>query len=403
MCHRSPVRRILLLALIAISIAFYIYRNAVVAPRYIDASPSDFSHYHDAARAMAAGQSPYTVHNFDYPPLVAMIVRPLAGMSYEEARWLWFLLNHAALLAAAVVAWRALGGGLGAAAAVAAAWGLCGTAAENLVLGQIGPVILLLIALAGLTEPAGPIAIATAMKFFPGIALLREALARRWTSLAAGVAITAILIVVPLRSIAALPGPAFPASAGYWMGTPALLNVSLPAVAWRAVDRPRGEALPQNWISGDNPKSLQPETRGRIASVATSLTALAIGAAIIALRRRATSSRTIEIGAWMALAILSSPISWYHYAIVLFPAVAATALDLARNRRFAALAALAVCAGVLTWSHVFAAGRYIAAYGWTAREPLLLHAATVLPAAAALGLFAVLVWRMGAGTAQQPA
>ncbi|MHB0969316.1 MAG: glycosyltransferase family 87 protein [Thermoanaerobaculia bacterium] len=395
------MRRAFLLFLIAISVGFYAYRNVAVASRYVDASPSDFSHYHDAARSMAAGQSPYAVHNFDYPPLVAMIVRPLAGYSYEDARAIWFLLNHVALLAAAFVAWRALGRGLGAAAAVAAAWGLCGTAAENLVLGQIGPVILLLVALAGLIEPAGPLGVAAALKFFPGLALVREAFARRWVSFAAGLAVTAILIALPLRSIAALPGPAFPASAGYWMGTPALLNISLPAVAWRAVDPPRGKALPQNWVSGDNPKSLRPDPRGRFASVATSLIVLLAGAAAIAWRYRVTSCRTIEIGAWMALAILASPIAWYHYAVVLFPAIAAAGLELARSRRFPALAALVACAGVLTWSHVFGAGKYIATYGWTAKEPLLLYAASVLAAAAAAGVFTSLVWILGWETAEQ--
>lgn len=385
------MRRVVLLILIALSVAFYVHRNFVVAPRYVDASPSDFSHYHEAARAMAEGKSPYEVHNFDYPPLVALVVRPLASMDYADARWSWFLVNQAALLLAALATWLALGRTLGALAAVAATWGLCGTVAENLVLGQIAPVILLLIGIALLTEPALPIGVAAALKIFPGLLLARELFARRWASVGVAVATIALLVVLPIRILAPLPGPALPASTGYWMGSPALLNVSIPAIAWRSVDRPSGETLPHNWVSGDNPASMKPDPSGRLASVVTSVIVLLFGAGIIATMRVEEPDRAVETGAWLVLAVLASPIAWYHYAILLFPAIAAAGLALAESRRYAMLALLAIIAAGVTWSHRFAAGRYVETFGWTAREPLLLYIVTVLPAVSAIALFAVLV------------
>jgi hypothetical protein len=110
--------------------------------------PSDFENYYLAARNLAAGESPFAVARYDYPPIIAFVLWPLAQLSYEAARWVWFLVSHGCILGAAVLSWKALGRDRLAAGVVALVWSCGGTLQENLALGQVNPVLLLLIAYA---------------------------------------------------------------------------------------------------------------------------------------------------------------------------------------------------------------------------------------------------------------
>jgi len=73
---------------------------AAVLPTSAD---SDFSNYFVAAQLMLHGKSPFYSPYYDYPPLLACLLTPLAALPYLTARWIWFIFSHICLLAAAAV------------------------------------------------------------------------------------------------------------------------------------------------------------------------------------------------------------------------------------------------------------------------------------------------------------
>lgn len=77
-----------------------------------NAGLSDFRWYYLAAQDVARGESPYLAEGYLYPPLLACLLTPLAGLDYVPARWVWFLFSHGCLLAAAWLIWRQPGIGL---------------------------------------------------------------------------------------------------------------------------------------------------------------------------------------------------------------------------------------------------------------------------------------------------
>jgi hypothetical protein len=100
------------------------------------------------------------------------------------------------------------------------------------------------------------------------------------------------------------------------------------------------------------------------------------------------------MAAAVSLALLASPISWYHYQLLQLPGLALLARRWAsRPVRLLGLAALA--AG-LTWTQVAGVGRYVERYGWTDGAPALLWLASSLVPALALVHFALQVREMRA-------
>ena len=84
-----------------------------------------------------------------------------------------------------------------------------------------------------------------------------------------------------------------------------------------------------------------------------------------------------------------SPIAWYHYQVLLLPAVAwlvARALGGGRWRR--AVVPLLLLA-VATWQHPLSFGAYATRPGWTAEAPLRLWIATSIATAADVTLIAL--------------
>lgn len=80
---------------------------------------SDFRNYYLAAQDIAAGRDAYAralrccnnvVSNdgFNYPPLIAELVRPLTGLSLKAAAQAWLVLNQLMLAGTMLVTWRAL-------------------------------------------------------------------------------------------------------------------------------------------------------------------------------------------------------------------------------------------------------------------------------------------------------
>src|SRR5690242_4924244 len=138
---------ILTTVVVALCCFWYVKENVL---RYTGrlADPSDFIHYHQAARAILHGRSPFGDPEYVYPPLIGFLMAPFGLTDYVTARWIWFLLSHAFLLAAAWLLWRAAGRGRIALCSIAGVWAFGGAAGESLSLGQIGPLLVLVLVLA---------------------------------------------------------------------------------------------------------------------------------------------------------------------------------------------------------------------------------------------------------------
>jgi hypothetical protein len=395
------------LALWIVFAALWTWLEVVVPLRHLDQTAGDFRAYHQAARALAAGVSPYSEPGFIYPPLLPVLMLPLAPLSVGAARVIWFAASQAALLVSLWLTLRALGGGIAALAAVALVWTVGGTVPENLVLGQVNPFLLLALTLALRLLPGRPraaavvIGVAAALKVWPAALLVVFIWRRQWRPLLAGVAAIAVLIAVPAAITAALVDqPGALGERPLRVGSAAPLNVSLPALALRIADPPRGGEMPASWIAGTSPGGFEPWDRhGWIATAVSALVliagalALASGATIrsghpgaaeetLARERRVCA---LELGAMTAVAILAAPVGWYHYQLCQFPAFAVIVeRALAARRSRAALLSLLLLA-VLTRAQAWGFGGYVDRWGWTAQAPAALWLATgAIPVIAAL-------------------
>jgi hypothetical protein len=421
----------ILLVFGSLAVAGYLVFQVVLPARYLPATAGDFGNYYRAGAAVLAGKSPFNVPGFDYPPLLAFLAAPLALLPLEAARWIWFLGSEACLLGAAWLTWRWLGGDRVAGGAVLAVWCLAGTVPENLVLGQVNPLLLVLTAGALYSWDRRPgaagalIGIATALKLWPAVLALGFLAGKRWRALALSAATAAALLAGPWLGIRiALPGPVAPATAGYWRGTPAPLNFSLPAVALRLAEPPRGSGpLPNTWVHGDDPQALRLSTANGALSVAVCLVTLLVGLTVLAastrrrpapgppnrpLEERGLENRPPPDGplpvTLLSLGLLAATLSWYHYQLLQLPGLAWLgarwwpgdggrdgALDGARGpRRFIPLMGLALLGTGLTRGQTLFA-LYVEAFGWTARAPVLLWTVTALVPLLGALLFGLLV------------
>ena len=399
-----PSARAVSLALLGLSLALFVRFDLVESWAYLDRSDGDFQHYHRAGRHLLAGESPYATERFDYPPLVAYVAAPLGALELRDARAVWLAVNALALVGCAVLAWRLAGGDGVALAAVALVTIVAGTEAENLALGQVTPIVLLLVLLAvrwQASRPAlagGALGVAVALKLWPAVLAGTWLLRRRWRPLAT-VGLTAVLLTAGLHLALALtvPAPHVPQSSGYWMGTPAPLNFGLPAVALRLADPPtRGERLPFRWRHGDDPSQVTLTPRQALPSLLTSAALLLMAMAALgrAVARGAPGGRQEVLASLTLLSLcpLASPIAWYHYQLVQLPVVTVLGADAWRRRRGGARAARLVGLALLlvgaTRAQTLGFGAYAARFGWTAEAPLALWAATTAAAAANLVLVA---------------
>jgi hypothetical protein len=361
----------------------YVYLGWIAVWPYVARPESDFVNYFQAARAIVEGRSPFSVPGFDYPPLLAIVVLPLVPLGLEGARWAWFCLGHACLLAAAGLMWRKLGADRAALLAVALVWGVGGTIAENLALGQLNPLLLVLVVLSvgsvrGGAVPSSAIGVATALKLWPGVLLVRDAITGSLRRSLQAALITLGLVVVPMLGVATLlPPPSSPPHAGYWMGTPALNNLSFPGTVLRILDAPKsGAALPQAWIRGNDPAWLVLSVQQRVVSVGVAVIGLALGLILVfvSLRRRgaAQPDPALLTGALVALALAWAPLCWYHYRLLHFVGAAAICSGGLRRRRWSIVGATFLALVVATWTALAMDRLYIGVFGWTAAVPTAL-------------------------------
>lgn len=376
---------------------YYHQTVAIVTPQLIE-TPSDFLPYHQAAQEIVQGNSPYLAPGYIYPPTFAFLLTPLARLDYVTARRIWFGLSQIFLLATAVVVWRAAGADLAAAFWIGIVWALGNAATEALALGQIGPLLTLLVALAltrrGTLQGAS-VGAGFALKLFPGllgfaVLLRRERRAIGWMFLSALIA-----VLLPWAAVATfLKGPI--ATGGAWTGTPATLSWSLPSVVLRILDPPKQVyPLPQSWVDGTDLERFRMPIHLGLISIAVSLAVLLSG--LYFLWRKVHFRLTPAQAPWvmaalLALALAASPISWTHYQVIQYPGVALLLIHLWRRRAWGTLIPAIVLASLLYPVPVKILGDYYERYhNWTAASLSTLYIWTSVTPLASLGLFVVFV------------
>jgi hypothetical protein len=373
--------------------------------------PSDFRVYHEAAQGVLAKRSPFATDGYIYPPLLAYLLAPLAPVSYVSARWVWFLLSQGCLLAAAWLMWKSMGRDWTAACFIAFVWALGGSAAEGLALGQLGPPLVLVLAIAYTQRgwrPAAAAGFGLALKFIPGVLAVALLLRRDWRGLSVFAGVAVALLAIPWSFTACcLDGPKTPAGTDTWTGTPATLSWSLPSVALRILDPPKpgADSLPFNWEFGSALPQLRLPAARRWISIGVASTTMLVGLALLVFftkGRLSPAQLPFAMASLISLTLAASPVCWTHYQVMQYPAAALLLCHAWRSRLWILFGAALACAALLYPLPVAILTVYYEKYGkWTAASPATLYIWTSVTPLAALGLFGLLL-RAAARTSRGP-
>ncbi len=379
---------------------FLYVRETIVRVVPALAGPSDFLVYQQGAVQVVNGNSPFTAVRYFYPPLLALLLTPIARLDYVVGRWLWFLFSQLCLLGSAWLLWRFLGRDWTAACIIALVWATGGAAFENLYLGQLGPQLLLLFVLAYTRTgwfQGSALGLAAALKVFPGLAAAALLLAPSRRAFVSFIVAAAALSAIPwIIVVAALSGPRKPVGESFVAGTPAILSWSLPSVALRALDPPReGMPFPRNWEIGNDAPSLQLPLRDRVVSLSVAAVTFFGGTALVFFTTRGRLSSAgvpWAMAAFVALSLASLPYAWTHYQLFQYPAVAMLLCYLWRSRRWGLGAFVLVCGALLYPLPVAVLRRYYEQRGgsWAPAAPVTLFFWTSVAPLASLALFGVL-------------
>jgi hypothetical protein len=314
---------------------------------------SDFRDYYLAARHVVHGESPYLSEGYIYPPLLALLMAPLGALSYLTARWVWFVFSQGCLLGAAWLIYRYLGRGLLAACWVALVWAGGRAAGEAVGVGQLGPELALLLAIAYTAadwrQGAG-LGLGIALKFLPGPCAIGLAMARCWRALSVAILCSllgALSFVIAWFALAGPPAPPHPAA--FLAGTPAVLSWSLPSVALRIMDPPApGRGLP--WANEFALQSLNlpPAARRVGLGVAVATFTLGIGVLLAVTLGRVSRDRLpLTMASLTTLTLVAAPVSWAHYQLMQFPGMALFAGGLALRGAWKKMGFVLLCAAFL--------------------------------------------------------
>jgi hypothetical protein len=147
----ATTRRLLLVLLVAAAIAFgwFDVRQRARLDRGLSRHRTDFTVYTSASRALFAGEDPYEARSprgwrYVYPPLLAIVVRPLLALPVEDAATVWYGLSALALALAVVATARAIGPPAGSRAAAVAALLCAGFLVQTFQRGQVTVLLLAL-------------------------------------------------------------------------------------------------------------------------------------------------------------------------------------------------------------------------------------------------------------------
>jgi len=373
------------------------------------AALSDFRWYYLAADHVLDGESPYLSEGYIYPPFLACVLTPLAYLEYVPARWVWFLVSHACLLAAAWLIWRELGSNRLAGCVVATVWALGGAAGESLALGQIGPELTLLLAAAYTLKRRGPgecVGTGFAVKFIPGLLCVVFALRRNFRALLQAAMTAFVLTVIPWAFVVYyLSGPNVPAHTDYLAGTPSVISWSLPSVALRIYEPFRfGKRMPLDWITGNGLQTLELSSEQRLVSLGVALTTLMLGCLILAARVRfKLDARQVPLAsaAIVALALAASPVCWTHYQIMQYPGVALFLTHAASRRLWWLLGVGTASAALLYPIPVVVLRAYYEQNSNWPNSPIVMYFWTSVPAIASVVLFGLITRELTRITAER--
>jgi len=377
--------------------------------RYLS-SESDFSAYYRAAKAVLSGQSPYENPAYFYPPVVAFLTAPFGLTDYVTARWIWFALSQVFLLSAAWLLWRASGRSRIALCCIASVWAFGGAAQESLNVGQMGPLLVFLIAIA--LSQRGPlqdaaVGIGFVLKYIPGVLAVALILNRR-RALVTLAWIVALGTILPWAILFwAFPGAKTPTSANYWMGTPDMFSWSIPSLLLRLLDPiTPGASLPQNWLFGHEAAELHlaPALRWISASAAIATLGAGIVALLLVCRGRLTRLQVPwAMAGLVSLSLIAAPVCWTHYQILQYPGVALLLADSIRRRAWGMLAAVIACfALVYQLPQAILTAYHDQHSGWTTASPALLYVWTSVAPLACVALFGIALWKVRRSRIENP-
>jgi hypothetical protein len=292
----------------------------------------DFGQYYRAAVDVGRGLSPYRDYmqsggaydigyGFNYPPLVAEMLRPLTALSEPAAFRAWTCINYALVAIAAVAAWLTVRGrvGRGALLLLALAALLFLPLYQGLYLGNLHVFLLASLAICGLAlsrERAGPAAVvltvAAAVKVLPLLAAPvlggRPATSRHARDVLPYVLAVAVfaafLLAVPwtgeylfhvLPRLSRKAGDLAPGGLSYGL----LVNESLPGALARAEVLIFGRRVPLA------------DQAGTVISAA-----MFVATCVVTSRRRAGDSAVVALAAFVSLIPIVSTITWAHHLVL---------------------------------------------------------------------------------------
>ncbi|HKQ75801.1 MAG TPA: glycosyltransferase family 87 protein [Blastocatellia bacterium] len=363
------------LLLLALLSGYSGFQLAIHSLKPENVTNKDFLQEYLMARAVLAGVSPYQFlpdldkqfqtgdkqwrpHASPHTPGLAIFSLPFAFLSYAQAAGIWLLIEILCLFASAFLLFRGLNGSANPLLALLVTWAALGWSHvwEDLIWGQINPVLLLLVVGAWLKLRSGRdwsggallgVAISFKLIFWPLALFL--VLCRRWSGAIVALAVFAVTnliaaVAMGWRVVAYYYTDVGPSTAALYRAY--AYNISLWSVGWRAFSGTgtpilRGVEAPPIFFS---------PRLAIITSILLTGAALILGlSASIKAYRYGKASGTVNFdhayGMMICVCLLLSPLIWPHYFILLaFPmAVIARRLrDLSFPRRQMLLGAIPV-------------------------------------------------------------
>ena len=287
----------------------------------------DFGAYYIASRALANGESPFDSNTAErlaadaavehhspyiYPPILAILLRPISPFPYSAVAAVWFTLSAFALLAAlwllrplVQLPWRAYGW-------MCAAVFFLPAVHHTLQHGQITNFLLLLIVAAAVGGTRGGVwlGIAAAVKVFPATLAVVYALSGRIAPL-----VMMAAAATALTAVAALVEPAATADFIWRVGPQLALERRL-APNNQSMDAVMARLFERHWFVTP---LLDAPLAGRVASSLAAIGIITLTLRALVLVRRADGS-VAQAGRFslvLAATLMLSPIVWDHYYVLM--------------------------------------------------------------------------------------